>query len=39
VGAGIQFLLKPQQGLVANLEFAQAKDGNSALVFQMGYAW
>jgi len=39
MGAGIQYLLKPQQGLVANLVFAQAKDGHSALVFQMGYAW
>ena len=39
VGAGIQYLLKPEQGLVANLEFAQAKDGNNAVVFQMGYAW
>ena len=39
VGAGVQYVLKPQQGLVANLEYAQAKDGNNAVIFKMGYAW
>ena len=39
VGAGVQYLLKPQQGLVANLEYSQAKSGNSAVIFKMGYAW
>jgi len=39
VGAGVQFLLKPAQGIVANLEFAVGKDGNNALLFKMGYAW
>ena len=38
-GAGIQYLLKPQQGLVANLEYASAKHGNNAVIFKMGYAW
>ncbi len=38
-GFGVQYLLKPQQGLVANLEFAQAKDGDNAVIFKMGYAW
>ena len=38
-GAGIQYLLKPQQGIVANLEYAQGKDGNNAVIFKMGYAW
>ncbi len=39
VGAGVQYVLKPAQGIVANLEFAAGKDGNSALLFKMGYAW
>ena len=39
VGAGVQYILKPAQGIVANLEFAAGKDGNNALLFKMGYAW
>jgi hypothetical protein len=39
IGAGVQYLLKPVQGIVANLEFAAAKDGNRAVIFKMGYAW
>jgi hypothetical protein len=39
VGAGVQYLLKPDKGLVANLEFAQAEDGNNAVLVQLGYAW
>ena len=39
VGAGVQYILKPAQGIVANLEYAVGKDGNSALLFKMGYAW
>lgn len=39
VGAGVQYVLKPAQGIVANLEFAAGKDGNSGLLFKMGYAW
>jgi hypothetical protein len=39
VGAGVQYILKPDQGIVANLEYAAGKDGNSALIFKMGYAW
>jgi hypothetical protein len=39
VGAGVQYVLKPQQGIVANLEFAAGKDGNRALLFKMGYGW
>jgi hypothetical protein len=38
-GAGVQFVLKPAQGIVANLEYAVGKDGNRALLFKMGYAW
>jgi hypothetical protein len=39
VGAGVQYLLKPAQGIVANLEAAVGRDGNKALIFQMGHAW
>jgi len=39
VGAGVQYVLKPVQGIVANLEFAAGKDGNRAVLFKMGYAW
>ncbi|WP_130430176.1 hypothetical protein [Rivibacter subsaxonicus] len=39
LGAGVQYILKPAQGIVANLEFAAGKDGNRALLFKMGYAW
>ena len=39
VGAGVQYILKPAQGIVANLEFAAGKDGNNGLLFKMGYAW
>jgi hypothetical protein len=38
-GIGVQYILKPAQGIVANLEFAAGKDGNNALLFKMGYAW
>lgn len=39
VGAGVQYILKPAQGIVANMEFALGKDGNKALLFKMGYGW
>jgi len=39
VGVGVQYILKPAQGIVANLEYAVGKDGNSALLFKMGYGW
>jgi len=38
-GVGVQYILKPAQGIVANLEFAVGKDGNKALLFKMGYSW
>jgi hypothetical protein len=38
-GVGVQFLIKPNQGLVANLEYAQGKEGNNAVIFKMGYGW
>jgi len=36
-GAGVQFVLKPVQGIVANLEYAQGKDGNYGVYLKMGY--
>jgi hypothetical protein len=39
LGLGLQYLLKPNQGLVANLEYAQGKDGNDAVIFKMGYGF
>lgn len=39
VGGGVQFLIKPDKGLVANLEYAQGESGNSAVLFQLGYGW
>ena len=39
LGAGLQYILKPEQGIVANLEYAQGKDGNRAVLFKMGYGW
>jgi hypothetical protein len=39
VGIGAQYILKPVQGIVANLEYAVGKDGNSALLFKLGYGW
>jgi hypothetical protein len=39
VGIGAQYILKPAQGIVANLECALGKDGNRALLFKMGYGW
>jgi len=38
-GVGAQYVIKPVQGIVANLEFAVGKDGNRALLFKMGYTW
>ncbi|MFP4896923.1 hypothetical protein [Paraburkholderia sp. EG304] len=38
-GAGVQFLFKPDKGIVANLEAALGKDGNKALLFKLGYGW
>lgn len=39
VGGGVQYVIKPVQGIVANLEFALGKDGNRALLFQLGYGF
>ena len=38
-GAGVQYILKPKQGIVLNLEYARGKSGNSGVYLKMGYAY
>jgi outer membrane protein assembly factor BamA len=38
-GGGFQFILKPIQGIVMNLEYAEGKDGNYGVYLKMGYAY
>jgi hypothetical protein len=38
-GVGVQYVLRPAQGIVANLEVAAGKQGNRAVLFKMGYGW
>ena len=39
VGAGIQYILKPKEGIVLNLEGALGDYGNYGLYLKMGYAY
>ncbi len=39
VGAGVQYVLKPREGIVLNLEYAQGKDANYGVYLKMGYAY
>ena len=38
-GAGLQFVLKPDKHLLANLEYAQGIQGNHGLYLKFGYGW
>ena len=38
-GAGVQYILKPKEGIVLNLEYAAGKDGNYGVILKMGYAY
>jgi hypothetical protein len=38
-GAGIQYILKPKEGIVMNLEYAQGKADNYGAYLKMGYAY
>jgi len=38
-GAGVQYVLKPKEGIVLNLEYAAGKDGNYGVYLKMGYAY
>jgi hypothetical protein len=38
-GAGVQYILKPKEGIVLNLECAAGKEGNYGIYLKMGYAY
>jgi outer membrane protein assembly factor BamA len=38
-GFGVQYIIKPKEGIVMNLEYAQGKDSNSGVLLKMGYAF
>jgi hypothetical protein len=38
-GAGVQYILKPKEGIVMNLEYAQGKGDNYGVYLKMGYAF
>ena len=38
-GAGVQFIVKPKEGIVANLEYAKGKSDNYGIYLKMGYAY
>jgi hypothetical protein len=38
-GAGVQYVLKPKEGIVMNLEYAQGEAGNYGIYLKMGYAY
>ena len=39
IGAGIQYVLKPKEGIVMNLEYAAGKDGNYGVYMKKGYSY
>jgi hypothetical protein len=38
-GAGVQYVLKPKEGIVLNLEYAAGESGNYGVYLKMGYAF
>ena len=38
-GLGVQYILKPKEGIVLNLEYAQGRDDNRGFYLKMGYAF
>jgi len=38
-GAGVQYVLKPKEGIVLNFEFAAGRDDNYGFYLKMGYAY
>jgi hypothetical protein len=38
-GAGIQYIIKPKEGIVMNLEYAQGKADNYGIYLKMGYGF
>ena len=39
LGAGVQFVIKQKEGIVANLEFAVGERDNYGIYIRIGYAW
>jgi hypothetical protein len=39
VGAGLQFVLVPREGIVGNLEVGRGKNDNSGVYLRVGYAF
>jgi hypothetical protein len=39
VGAGLHFVLKPAQRMIANLEYAQGTGDNRGVYLKLGYSW
>ena len=38
-GAGVQYLIKPDAGIVLDLEYAVGKDGNYGVYLRVGYSF
>ena len=38
-GVGVQYIVKPKEGIVLNLEYAAGKDNNYGFYLKMGYAY
>jgi hypothetical protein len=39
VGAGVQFVIKPQERMNVNFEYAQGIEDNRGVYLKLGYAW
>ena len=39
MGVGVQYILKPKAGIVVNLEYAQGKAGNYAILLKLGWGF
>ncbi len=39
VGAGVHFVIKPEQRMLVNLEYAQGVEGNRGVFLKFGYGW
>jgi hypothetical protein len=38
-GAGVQYILKPKEGMVLNLEYAEGKDNSYGIYLKLGYSF
>lgn len=39
IGLGLQYIIKPKEGIVGNLEYAVGRDDNNGLYLKMGYSF